>query len=46
MDPVLAGLKDVNHETILKDNADVGSAAVLFRKLPRLLPGGNVQNID
>lgn len=46
LDPVLAGVKDVNHEMILKDKADLGSAAVLFRKLPRLLPDVDVQTID
>ena len=46
MDPVLAGLKDVNHEMILMDRADVVCATVLFHKLPRLLPGVDVQTID
>ena len=46
LDPIFAALKDVNHELILKDKAEVTSAAVLFRKLPRLLPDADVQIID
>ena len=46
LDPVFMALKDVNHEVILKDKADVRPADVLLRKLPRLLPGVDVQTID
>ncbi|KAK4319067.1 hypothetical protein Pmani_009961 [Petrolisthes manimaculis] len=46
LDPVFLAMKDVNHQLILKDKAIVSSAAVLFHKLPRLLPDVDVQSID
>ena len=42
LDPVFAALKDVNHGLVMKDKAEMTSAAVLFRKLPRLLPDADV----
>ena len=46
LDPIFVALKDVNHEQILKNRAEVTSAPILFRKLPRLVPDADVQIID
>ena len=45
-DPLLEAFKDVSHVAILKKTAALNSAAVMFRKFSRVLPGCNVQVID